>query len=83
VVLSVMMQCNLVDGYHCFSALKMEAISASETLVNKQLQKTTVKIYWEGVLQWNKAKYKAVSLYTTQALEGRGGIAPTHSRPRH
>jgi hypothetical protein len=26
---------------------------------------------------------KAVPLHTTEALEGRGGIAPTHSRPRH
>jgi hypothetical protein len=28
-------------------------------------------------------KPKAVSLHATKALGGRGGIAPTHSRPRH
>jgi hypothetical protein len=27
--------------------------------------------------------YKAVPLHAMEALEGRGGIAPTHSRPRH
>jgi hypothetical protein len=26
---------------------------------------------------------KAVPLHTMEALGGRGGIAPTHSRPRH
>jgi hypothetical protein len=30
-----------------------------------------------------KVKGKAVPLYTMEALGGRGGIAPTHSRPRH
>jgi hypothetical protein len=29
----------------------------------------------------NKAKY--VPLHATEVLEGRGGIAPTHSRPWH
>jgi hypothetical protein len=28
-------------------------------------------------------KSKAVPLHTMEALGGRGGIAPTHSRPRH
>jgi hypothetical protein len=28
-------------------------------------------------------KKKAVPLHTMEALGGRGGIAPTHSRPRH
>jgi hypothetical protein len=30
-----------------------------------------------------KQKSKAVPLHATKALEGRGGIAPTHSWPRH
>jgi hypothetical protein len=30
-----------------------------------------------------KAKGKAVPLHAMEALGGRGGIAPTHSRPRH
>jgi hypothetical protein len=29
------------------------------------------------------SKGKAVPLHAMEALEGRGGIAPTHSRPRH
>jgi hypothetical protein len=30
----------------------------------------------------SKIKAKAVPLHATEALEGRGSIAPTHSRPR-
>jgi hypothetical protein len=30
-----------------------------------------------------KTKSKAVPLHAMEALGGRGGIAPTHSRPRH
>jgi hypothetical protein len=30
-----------------------------------------------------KVKSKAVLLHAMEALGGRGGIAPTHSRPRH
>jgi hypothetical protein len=30
-----------------------------------------------------KGKGKAVQLHAMEALMGRGGIAPTHSRPRH
>jgi hypothetical protein len=29
------------------------------------------------------SKSKAVPLHAMEALGGRGGIAPTHSRPRH
>jgi hypothetical protein len=31
----------------------------------------------------NEKKGKAVPLHAIEALGGRGGIAPTHSRPRH
>jgi hypothetical protein len=31
----------------------------------------------------NPDKGKAVPLHAMEALGGRGGIAPTHSRPRH
>jgi hypothetical protein len=34
-------------------------------------------------LQNKKSKSKAVPLHAMEALGGRGGIAPTHSRPRH
>jgi hypothetical protein len=30
-----------------------------------------------------KKKGKAVPLHAMEALGGRGGIAPTHSKPRH
>jgi hypothetical protein len=46
----------------------MEAVGTSETFV-----------YYNEI---NK-KGKAVPLHAMEALEGRGGIAPTHSRPRH
>jgi hypothetical protein len=31
----------------------------------------------------SKAKAKAVPLHAMKALGGKGGITPTHSRPRH
>jgi hypothetical protein len=31
----------------------------------------------------NHKKSKAVPLHAMEALVGRGGLAPTHSRPRH
>jgi hypothetical protein len=34
-------------------------------------------------MSWVKKKGKAVPLHAMEALGGRGGIAPTHSRPRH
>jgi hypothetical protein len=34
--------------------------------------------YWHDM----KIKDKAVALHAMKALGGRGGIAPTHSRPR-
>jgi len=35
------------------------------------------------LLTSNGKKVKAVPLHAMEALGGRGGIAPTHSRPRH
>jgi hypothetical protein len=35
------------------------------------------------VCEYCEHKAKAVPLHDTQALRGRGAIAPTHSRPRH
>jgi hypothetical protein len=32
---------------------------------------------------YKKGKGKAVPLHAMEALGGRGGIAPTHSQPRH
>jgi hypothetical protein len=32
---------------------------------------------------YSKGKSKAVPLHAVEAPGGRGGIAPTHSRPRH
>jgi hypothetical protein len=41
----------------------------------------TTQNYQLKLMQYNKGK--AVPLHAMEALEGRGGIAPTHSRPRH
>jgi hypothetical protein len=40
-----------------------------------------MKFYTERSIAFAKAK--AVALHATKALGGRGGIAPTHSRPWH
>jgi hypothetical protein len=32
---------------------------------------------------YQQVKGKAIPLHAMEALGGRGGIAPTHSRPRH
>jgi hypothetical protein len=37
----------------------------------------------ESTLSALIVKGKAVPLHAMEALGGRGGIAPTHSRPRH
>jgi hypothetical protein len=34
-------------------------------------------------MPYKERKANAVLLHATMALRGRGGIAPTHSRPRH
>jgi hypothetical protein len=56
---------------------------------------TTVEWYWQEkqkiqrkpfpvpILPLQVKKSKAVPLHAMEALGGRGGIAPTHSRPRH
>jgi hypothetical protein len=44
---------------------------------NEELQ-----IFWEKTKQVTY-KYLAIPLHAMEALGGRGGIAPTHSRPRH
>jgi hypothetical protein len=47
-------------------------------------KKGTPKLMWlESVLKDVKSKSKAVPLHAMEALGGRGGTAPTHSRPRH
>jgi hypothetical protein len=40
-------------------------------------------VHGGGVVAFSKSKSKAVPLHAMEALWGRGGIAPTHSRPRH
>jgi hypothetical protein len=35
------------------------------------------------VCEVHQYKAKAVPLHATMALGGRGGLSPTHSRPRH
>jgi hypothetical protein len=43
----------------------------------------TSKIFCANEEQCSKGKGKAVPLDAMEALGGRGGIAPTYSRPRH
>jgi hypothetical protein len=38
---------------------------------------------WVSVVFWLSLKAKAVPLHATEALGGKGGVAPTHFRPRH
>jgi hypothetical protein len=40
-------------------------------------------LFWSHDWNWTLGKGKAVLLHAMEALGGRGGIAPTHSRPRH
>jgi hypothetical protein len=48
-------------------------------------------VWWQNIIkQWKErilgsrhTKAKAVPLHAMEVLGGRGGIAPTHSRPRH
>jgi hypothetical protein len=50
----------------------------------KIMFKEVVKCVLLDVLVANcKKKGKPVPLHAMEALGGRGGIAPTHSRPRH
>jgi len=48
----------------------------------------TMRITNNRINEWDKTnasetKDKAVPLHAMEALGGRGGVAPTHSRPRH
>jgi hypothetical protein len=45
------------------------------------LKLITMMMILSGYFVYSKSK--AVPLHTMEALGGRGGIAPTHSRPRH
>jgi hypothetical protein len=60
------------NKFHCYVySTSVDILLKSET--KKYRQKNGKKI--------NKSK--AVPLHAMEALGGRGGIAPTHSRPRH
>jgi hypothetical protein len=58
---------------------RLEFISGT---VNAEMYVKTLKECLEPVAR-NKVKSKAVPLHAMEALGRRGGIAPTHSRPRH
>jgi hypothetical protein len=53
---------------------KLTLNKLSKYLVNKIRDEIIFSEYVKG---------KAVPLHAMEALGGRGGIAPTHSRPRH
>jgi hypothetical protein len=51
---------------------------------NKDMSETCYYYYYYYRYYFNNIiTNKAVPLHATEALWGRGGIAPTHSRPRH
>jgi hypothetical protein len=50
--------------------------NATETILLNNVRKV-------GELLISRVKGKAVPLHAMEALGRRGGIAPTHSRPRH
>jgi hypothetical protein len=65
------------------SSLMMEAIRTSETSVDNHFTRQyNPEDNSEHNLQLLR-NGKAVPLHVTEALVGIGGIAPTHSRPRH
>jgi hypothetical protein len=68
------------------SMLSLETVIKLFDLKIVPILKYGLTIIWEhpGKKQANTViRYKAVPLDAMEALGGRGGIAPTHSRPRH
>jgi hypothetical protein len=51
--------------------------------VNNELASVLVVAVKNSRMNLGLLKAKEVPLHTMEALGGRGGIAPTHSRPRH
>jgi hypothetical protein len=62
------------------SPLIVEHVRRSNRQTNCIVRSITSSIIQQMLL---KGKGKAVPLHALEALGGRGGIAPTHSRPRH
>jgi hypothetical protein len=54
-----------------------------ETHICSEVNLQWYKRNFRTVELYKKKKGKAVPLHAMEALGGRGGIAPTHSRPRH
>jgi hypothetical protein len=59
----------------------MMKVSISETSV--YFSEITLPYILEGSHLYISKKSKVVPLHAMEALGGGGGIAPTHSRPRH
>jgi hypothetical protein len=56
----------------------------ADALSKDRIKRRHLKMYLLITLRTEyTAKAKAVPLHAMKALGGRGGIAPTHSRPRH
>jgi hypothetical protein len=80
----------LNDGNCLFLSLAM-LVKNDETLYNVLRRKVLIHVRdngnnFEGPRRfvWRSCRSsKAVPLHAIEALRGRGGIAPTHSRPRH
>jgi hypothetical protein len=72
----------LIATVACFKAV----FTLNETLLNRVYEMQNVGRYksiFAACVGRQKGKGKAVPLHAMEALGGRGGIAPTHSRPRH
>jgi hypothetical protein len=73
--------CNITMSSNSTSPNGTVKISAYDLYVlqNPRFKSGVLK----NLLREYKCKGKAVPLHAMEALGGRGGIAPTHSRPRH
>jgi hypothetical protein len=73
-------------AFKLLSEMQITEFCKDCTSLSKQLRKQNLRFTQrfevnDGV--FNTLKTTAVPLHTTKALGLRGGIAPTHSRPRH
>jgi hypothetical protein len=67
----------------CQVNLKCRRFSLIKIILDFAEKRLNVMAEWLTLLRIREVKSKAVPLHAMEALGGRGGIAPTHSRPRH
>jgi hypothetical protein len=82
-LLSSSLRTDVIEDYTCHCAKITNIVISQHDIVAMQ-QNVNICLYvvsTHNVIE-NK-KSKAVPLHAMEALGGRGGVAPTHSRPRH